>query len=93
MARRCSNNKNLLLTLFLIAGFLILGLGLSLNPIQQYRGPRYTKEEVLLNAHVPPHKDGNYFPPEEKPPNGLPINIQTRGSNVDYRQLGILTRI
>lgn len=78
--------------MFITAGFLLLGLGFSINPVQKYRGPRHEKEEVLYNAHVPPHKDGNYFPPEEKHPNGLPINIQTRGPNVDYRQLGILTR-
>ena len=92
MAKRCYR-KNLLLTLFLIAAFLILGLGLSINPIQKYRGPRYRKEDVLLDEHTPPEKDGNYFPPEEKHPKGLPINIKTRGANVDYRQLGILTRM
>ena len=93
MGKRCSCNKNILLILFITAGFLLLGLGFSINPIQKYRGPRHEKEEVLYNAHAPPHKDGNYFPPEEKHPKGLPINIQTRGPNVDYRQLGILTRM
>ena len=93
MGKRCSCNKNILLILFIIAGFLLLGLGFSINPVQKYRGPRHKKEEVLYNAHAPPHKDGNYFPPEEKHPKGLPINIQTRGPNVDYRQLGILTRM
>ena len=93
MGKKCSSNKNILLILFIIAGFLLLGLGFSINPVQKYRGPRHEKEEVLYNAHAPPHKDGNYFPPEEKHPKGLPINIQTRGPNVDYRQLGILTRM
>jgi hypothetical protein len=93
MGKRCSCNKNILLVLFITAGFLLLGLGFSINPVQKYRGPRHEKEEVLYNAHAPPHKDGNYFPPEKKHPNGLPINIQTRGPNVDYRQLGILTRM
>jgi len=92
MGKRCSCNKNILLILFITAGFLLLGLGFSINSVQKYRGPRHEKEEVLYNAHAPPHKDGDYFPPEEKHPNGLPINIQTRGPNVDYRQLGILTR-
>ena len=76
MAKK-SCNKNLLLTLFLIAGFLILGLGLSMNPIQKYRGPRYKKQEVLYNLHAPPEKDGEYYPPESKNPHGLPINIKT----------------
>ena len=97
MARKCKcssfSTRNVLLVLFLIAGFLILGLGFSLNPVQKYRGPRYDKKDVLLDKHAPPEKDGEYYPPEEKHPKGLPINIQTRGANVDYRQLGILTRM
>ena len=92
MGKKNCLNKNLLLTLFLIAGFLLLGLGFSINPVQKYRGPRYEKQEVLYNLHAPPEKDGEYFPPETKNPRGLPINIKTRGANVDYRQLGILTR-
>lgn len=94
MAKKCKcSNKNIILILFLIAGFLILGLGISINTVQKYRGPRYNKKDVLLNKHAPPEKDGEYYPPEEKHPNGLPINIKTRGANVDYRQLGILTRM
>tara|TARA_B100001094_G_C18146481_1_gene781042 strand:+ start:933 stop:1478 length:546 start_codon:yes stop_codon:yes gene_type:complete len=97
MAKKCKcsrfSTKNVVLILFLIAGFLILGLGFSLNPIQKYRGPRYDKKDVLLDKHAPPEKDGEYYPPEEKHPKGLPINIKTRGANVDYRQLGILTRM
>ena len=92
MGKRCSCNKNILLILFITAGFLLLGLGFSINPVQKYRGPRYEKQEVLYNLHAPPEKDGEYFPPETKNPRGLPINIKTRGTNVDYRQLGILTR-
>ena len=61
MAKKCYR-KNLLLTLFLIAAFLVLGLGLSINPIQKYRGPRYKKEDVLLNRDI---DKGDYIRSED----------------------------
>ena len=90
MAKKCKCNRNTIIFLFILAGLLVLGLGFMKN--QQNRGPTFKKEEVLYNPHTPPHKDGGYFPEEPKNPKGVPINIQTRGPNVDYRQLGILTR-
>jgi len=53
-----------------------------------------TKHIGLLNDPLrPPLKDGNYFPMGMNSRGGMPINIQTRGGNVPFRQLGILTRI
>jgi hypothetical protein len=48
---------------------------------------------VYHDVHHPPLKD-NEFHPELRSchSKGLPINIKTRGGDVEYRQLGILTR-
>ena len=44
---------------------------------------------VLLNPYAPPLRDTSFF----RSSFGIPINIQTRGLNTAYRQVGILTRI
>lgn len=44
---------------------------------------------VLLNPYAPPLRDTSFF----RSSFGIPINIQTRGVNTSYRQVGILTRI
>ena len=44
---------------------------------------------VLLNPYAPPLRDTTFF----RSSYGIPINIQTRGLNTSYRQVGLLTRI
>ncbi len=51
-------------------------------------------DDVLLNPITPPLRNNNYLPKIGGDIRGLPINIPTQGySNVEYRQVGILTRI
>ena len=47
---------------------------------------------VLMNPFAAPLKNGNYFPRDGGDPRGIPININTRGFDTNYRQVGILTR-
>tara|TARA_Y100000287_G_C14180161_1_gene334480 strand:+ start:299 stop:910 length:612 start_codon:yes stop_codon:yes gene_type:complete len=47
---------------------------------------------ILMNPFVPPMKNGNYFPKDSSDPRGVPININTRGFDSAYKQVGILTR-
>tara|TARA_X000000368_G_C23051288_1_gene721525 strand:+ start:2100 stop:2711 length:612 start_codon:yes stop_codon:yes gene_type:complete len=47
---------------------------------------------ILMNPFVPPMKNGNYFPKDSSDPRGIPININTRGFDSAYKQVGILTR-
>jgi hypothetical protein len=46
--------------------------------------------DVYLNPYAPPLRDG-WACGQPSPP-GVPINIRTRGVDVAYRQVGILTR-
>lgn len=45
-----------------------------------------------MNPFSPPLKNGNYFPSNSSDPRGIPININTRGFETNYKQMGILTR-
>jgi hypothetical protein len=36
--------------------------------------------------------DGIYFPRDSGDVRGIPVNVQTRGTNMSYQQVGILTR-
>lgn len=47
---------------------------------------------VFLNPFSPPLKNGNYFPGDSSDVRGIPININTRGFDSNYKQVGILTR-
>jgi hypothetical protein len=47
---------------------------------------------ILMNPFSPPLKNGNYFPSNSSDPRGIPININTRGFETNYKQMGILTR-
>ena len=47
---------------------------------------------VLMNPFTAPLKNGNYFPNNSSDPRGIPINVNTRGFDTTYRQVGILTR-
>lgn len=46
---------------------------------------------ILMNPFSPPLKN-NYFNKSSSDPRGIPININTRGFDSDYKQVGILTR-
>ena len=48
---------------------------------------------VLMNPFAPPLKNGNMLQSNSSDPRGMPININTRGFNTNYNQIGILTRI
>ena len=48
---------------------------------------------ILMNPFAPPLKNSNYFPGNSGDPRGVPININTRGFNTNYSQMGILTRL
>lgn len=47
---------------------------------------------ILMNPFTAPLKNENYFPRDGGDPRGIPININTRGFDTNYRQVGILTR-
>lgn len=48
---------------------------------------------TLMNPFSPPLKDGRFFPRNTSDPRGVPININTRGFDSNYNQVGILTRL
>jgi len=57
------------------------------------RPTRFTAPlDVLTNPFTPPLRDGGWFPPGGRFSRGVPINMQTRGFDDYYRQVGILTR-
>ncbi len=45
---------------------------------------------TLMNPFLPPLKKSHYLSSSD--PRGIPININTRGVDMDYKQMGILTR-
>ena len=48
---------------------------------------------TLMNPFAPPLKDGHFHPRNMGDPRGIPININTRGFDSNYNQVGILTRL
>ena len=50
-------------------------------------------KDVLLNPYMPPLKNDGWFPPDGGDPRGIPINVPTRGYDMSYRQVGLLTRV
>ena len=56
-----------------------------------------TRNNPMNDPYAPPLKnDGIYYPPDSGDIRGIPmkvpINIETRGTNMEYQQVGILTR-
>lgn len=52
-----------------------------------------TRNDPMNDPYSPPlRNDGYYFPRDSADVRGIPINIQTRGTGMEYTQLGILTR-
>jgi hypothetical protein len=51
------------------------------------------RTDTMSDPYNPPlRNDGYYFPRDSADVRGIPINIKTRGTGMDYTQLGILTR-
>ena len=59
------------------------------KPPTQPHPPLLQRPSVLLNPYAPPLRDTTFF----RSSFGIPINVQTRGLDTAYRQVGILTRI
>jgi hypothetical protein len=52
-----------------------------------------TRNDPINDPYNPPlRNDGYYFPRDSADVRGIPINIKTRGTGMDYTQIGILTR-
>ena len=52
-----------------------------------------TRNDPFNDPYSPPMKtDGIYFPRDSGDVRGIPVNVQTRGTNMAYEQVGILTR-
>jgi hypothetical protein len=52
-----------------------------------------TRNDPMNDPYNPPlRNDGYYFPRDSADVRGVPINIKTRGTGMDYTQIGILTR-
>jgi len=51
------------------------------------------RPDPMSDPYNPPlRNDGYYFPRDSADVRGIPINIKTRGTGMDYTQIGILTR-
>jgi len=48
---------------------------------------------ILMNPFSPPLKNGHFHDSRSSDPRGVPININTRGFDSSYSQVGILTRM
>ena len=96
-----------LILVFCLAGFVWYKFGTASNETKQNQHfinisnptiPKFSSifstsaSNVLMNPFAAPLKNGNYFPRDGGDPRGIPININTRGFDTNYRQVGILTR-
>ena len=95
-----------LISIVCLAGFVWYKFGVKTNEreqnqyinIQNPTIPKFNSvfstraSNILMNPFAAPLKNGNYFPRDSGDPRGVPININTRGFDTNYRQVGILTR-
>lgn len=52
-----------------------------------------SRRDTLNDPYAPPlKKTGLYHPPDSSDVRGIPVNIETRGLNTEYQQVGILTK-
>ena len=52
-----------------------------------------TQQNPMNDVYSPPLKDNSlFFPSDSGDERGIPINMKTRGINMNYSQIGILTR-
>lgn len=55
--------------------------------------PPNVSNDILGDPYKPPLKNNGYFhTPDSGDVRGIPVNIETRGTGMDYQQVGILTR-
>ena len=47
---------------------------------------------IFLNPYTPPLKQNRFFPPNNIDVRGVPINMRTSHYDMDYKQVGVLTR-
>lgn len=50
------------------------------------------QSNLFLNPYAPPLKQNRFFPPNNVDVRGVPINMRTSHYDMDYKQVGILTR-
>jgi len=51
-----------------------------------------SEDNIFLNPFSPPLKQNRFYPPNNRDVRGIPINMQTSHYDMDYKQVGILTR-
>jgi len=54
--------------------------------------PIASRQDVFNDPYSPPGKNPVIYPRNSGDVRGIPVNIQTRGVDNDYQQVGILTR-
>ena len=55
--------------------------------------PVSTRNDTINDPYAPPLKNTNIMQPTDSSDvRGIPVNVQTRGTNSAYEQVGILTR-
>jgi len=62
------------------------------NPNRQNNMFSMLRKNILMNPFAPPLKNRDFISSTSRDPRGIPININTRGTDESYRQMGILTR-
>ena len=100
MGRRKSffNVKNTtIIILIIVVGIFLLLLGLfNKNQNQTIIMKDYVPNNMLTNPFNAPLKSGNYIPKDFtdiRGVPGIPVNVKTQGGDLEYKQVGILTRI
>jgi hypothetical protein len=54
--------------------------------------PIASRQDIFNDPYSPPSKDSVVYPRNSGDIRGIPVNVQTRGINNDYQQVGILNR-
>tara|TARA_B100001093_G_scaffold490224_1_gene529073 strand:- start:71 stop:616 length:546 start_codon:yes stop_codon:yes gene_type:complete len=90
------NVKNTtIIILIIVVGIFLLLLGLF-NKNQTIIVKDYVPNNMLTNPFNAPLKSGNYIPKDFtdiRGVPGIPVNVKTQGPDLEYKQVGILTRI
>lgn len=104
MAKKCIPGvfciENMTLGIFMIL-FIVLAYMYYIFIVKVGEKDKFEKKIVIYQNYSPPPPPvvsapnvilDSYGPPLIYPNQGIPINIETRGLNLDYTQIGILTR-
>ena len=54
--------------------------------------PISSRQDIFNDPYSPPTNNSVVYPRNSGDIRGIPVNVQTRGMNTDYQQVGILTR-